>query len=99
VSILTPDAEAFIVEYMNLNHSEITRTIVQAQGGMEDVGAVRLTSLGDTHAVFTVDECRQCRVPWPRTLRRREDVREFLLDLYESALDTIADATRFGIEV
>jgi hypothetical protein len=39
-----------------------------------------------------VDESRPCEVQWPRPLKRREDVREFLFELYESALDEIADA-------
>ena len=88
MSILTPEAEASIVEYMNLNHSGITRTIVQAHGA-ENPGAVRVIRLTDTHAIFTVGESAQCEVPWPRPLRLRADVREFLLDLYETALDHI----------
>lgn len=87
MSVLSPEAESSIVEYMNLNHPKINLTIVKAHGGAENHGAVRMIRLTDTHAVFAVGGPTQCDVRWPRTLRQPSDVREFLLDLYESALD------------
>jgi hypothetical protein len=91
LSVLTPEAEAFIIQYMNLSQPESNLAIVKVHGGMNDAVTASLTALNETHALFCVDESIPCEVQWPRPLKRREDVREFLFELYESALDEIAD--------
>lgn len=92
MSVLSAEAEQFIIEYMNMNHLEVNRTIVQIHGGIVDATAAQLTALNDLDAVFTVDGNKRCVVRWPRPLVRRENVRQYLFELYETALDEISHA-------
>lgn len=84
------DAEAVsqIADYMNEHQAEANLRIVQVHGATPEATEARLVDVGDTVARFAVetpDGPTTVDVAWPRTLSRREQIRDELIGLYMSA--------------